>query len=31
MTYSVVPNPDVEAIFMKMRNKDSSRFEQLVK
>jgi addiction module RelE/StbE family toxin len=31
MTYTVVPNPNVEATFLSMGKKDSSRFEQLVK
>ena len=31
MTYTVVPNPDVEATFRKMGKKDTARFEQLVK
>jgi len=30
MTYTVVPNPHVEATFLKMEKTDSSRFEQLV-
>lgn len=31
MTYTVVPNPDVEATFWKMGKKDPARFEQLIK
>jgi len=31
MTYSVVPNPDVEAHFRKMGKKDAARFIQLVR
>jgi len=31
MTYTVVPNTDVEATFRKMGKKDSVRFEQLLK
>jgi addiction module RelE/StbE family toxin len=31
MTYIVVPNPDVESTFRKMRKKDTARFEQLIR
>ncbi len=31
MTYTIVPNPDVEITFRRMRKKDAARFEQLVK
>lgn len=31
MTYTIVADPDVEAIFRKMRAKDAARFEQVVK
>jgi addiction module RelE/StbE family toxin len=31
MTFPVVPRPDVEAIFQKLKSKDALRFAQLVK
>jgi addiction module RelE/StbE family toxin len=31
MTYTIVADPEVEATFRKMKAKDASRFEQLVK
>jgi addiction module RelE/StbE family toxin len=31
MTFPVVPSPDVEAIFQKLKSKDALRFAQLVK
>jgi mRNA-degrading endonuclease RelE of RelBE toxin-antitoxin system len=31
MTYTIVPNSDVEITFRKMGKKDAARFEQLIK
>ena len=31
MTYTIVPNPDVETLFRRMGKKDAARFRQLVK
>ncbi len=31
MTYTIVADPDVEATFRKMKTKDATRFEQVVK